>query len=225
MIYGLIPVGGKGTRLSLPFSKEMLPQKQYDYYNPVINHTVDKMLLAGASVIFMIHGENLKLDIVKFYENHRKIVHVTQETPSFAGVLSDFIMYASGLKPKHKVLFGLPDSVYTGNPFMEMLTIDGIVCGLFKSDDSIKADRPTVQDNNIFQVKVAKDASNLDRFWGVLKFDGSNLLNMVVDNSEIGYLLNRETKTYVYGDAYIDLGTWGGYNKYMTSTENFKIHD
>lgn len=222
MIYGLIPVGGKGTRLALPYSKEMLPQKHYDYYNPVINHTVEKMILAGASSIYMVHGTELKKDIVAFYKDNPRVFHVIQKTPSFAGVLSDFVAakaaFKAWLNPEDKVLFGLPDSVYNNNPFVEMLTIDGIVCGLFKSDDNLKVDRPSVENNNIFQVKTAKNDYNMEWFWGVLKFDGSNLLNMVVDNTEIGYLLNREEKTYVYGNEYIDLGTWLGYNKYMAST-------
>lgn len=220
MIYGLIPVGGKGTRLSLPFSKEMLPQKHYDYYNPVINHTVEKMILAGASIIYMVHGVEEKADIVNYYSNDTRIIHLTQTTPSFAGVLSDFIVNVGPL-PEDKILFGLPDSVYDKNPFVEMLTLSGIVCGLFKSDDSIKADRPTIGMENIFQVKTAKNDTNTEWFWGVLKFDGSDLLNMQIDSTEIGTIINKYDKSYVYGNDYIDLGTWIGYNKYTTSTNMF----
>ena len=64
--YGLVPVGGKGLRLSLPFSKEMLPQKNYDYYNPLINHVVEKMLLAGVEIVYFIHGEEFKKDLKDF---------------------------------------------------------------------------------------------------------------------------------------------------------------
>jgi len=220
MIYGLIPVGGKGTRLGLTFSKEMLPQKHYDYYNPVINHTVEKMFLAGAEVIYMVHGTEVKSDIKQYYKDNPRVFHVAQRTPSFAGVLTDFLE-ASILQDTDKILFGLPDSVYDKNPFVEMLTIPGIVCGLFKSDNSIKADRPTIGNEQIFQVKVAKDTTNTDWFWGVLKFDGYDLLNLSIDNSEIGYILNRYNKTYVYGQDYIDLGTWTGYNKYTISTKSF----
>jgi glucose-1-phosphate thymidylyltransferase len=220
MIYGLIPVGGKGTRLSLPFSKEMLPQKHYDYYNPVINHTVEKMFLAGASKIYMVHGTELKEDIVSFYENTTNIIHIKQTEPSFAGVLSDFVNTVK-LSEKDKVLFGLPDSVYDKNPFVEMLTLDGIVCGLFHGDNNIKADRPTIGSENIFQIKTVKNETNLDWFWGILKFDGKDLLNMKIDSTEIGTIINRYFKTYVYGNMYIDLGTWLGYNKYITTTESF----
>ena len=55
MIVGLIPVGGKGTRLGLFFPKEMLPQIGFDYYNPLINLTVTNMLETGVEKIYFIH--------------------------------------------------------------------------------------------------------------------------------------------------------------------------
>lgn len=220
MIYGLIPVGGKGTRLSLPFSKEMLPQKHYDYYNPVLNHTVEKMFLAGAAKIYLVHGVTYKQDIVDFYSNNTNIINVTQSVPSFSGVLQN-LLDENVVTITDKIIFGLPDSVYDKNPFVEMLTIPGIVCGLFKSDASTKVDRPLINSPNIFQIKTSKNDTNLDWFWGVLKFDGSDLLNMVIDDSEIGNILNKYNKSYLYFNEYIDLGTWMGYNKYITSTHSF----
>ena len=47
MIYGIVPVGGKGTRLGLYFSKELFPLKGHDYYYPVCKYTVDNMIEAG----------------------------------------------------------------------------------------------------------------------------------------------------------------------------------
>jgi hypothetical protein len=225
MIYGIIPVGGKGVRLSLPYPKEMLPQKNFDYYNPVINHTVEKMFMAGAGLIYMVHGREFKKEIVEYYAENSKIIHITQDTPSFSGVLQDFYEKVN-YKETDKILFGLPDSIYDKNPFIEMLNIPGIVCGLFISDNNIKADRPSIEDQGKFQVKVAKDDTNLDYFWGVLKFDGENLTYFVKDeclknHSEIGDILNVYKKTYVYGKDYVDLGTWMGYNKYLNSTKNF----
>ena len=56
MIYGLVPIGGKGTRLGLTFSKEMLPQKGFLHFNPISNHLVSAMKEAGAEEIIFIHG-------------------------------------------------------------------------------------------------------------------------------------------------------------------------
>ena len=63
MIYGLVPIGGKGTRLGLSFSKEMLPQKGFLYFNPVSNHLVNTMQNAGAEQIVFIHGFEFKKDV------------------------------------------------------------------------------------------------------------------------------------------------------------------
>lgn len=225
MIFGLIPVGGKGTRLSLPFSKEMIPQKNYDYYNPVINHTVEKMFLAGVSTIYMVHGSEPKKDIITFYSNNKNVVHLVQKVPSFSGVLETFRDEVT-IADNDTILFGLPDSVYDNNPFVELNTISGLACGLFTCDDSTKVDRITIDSENTFQVKTTKNDSNSNWFWGVIKFDGSTLKALNIDNPEIGILLNRYNKTYVYGNKYIDLGTWEGYNRYLsdyTGSKNVEI--
>jgi glucose-1-phosphate thymidylyltransferase len=59
MIYGLIPIGGKGTRLGLPFSKEMLPQAGVLFYKPIVSHVTEKMMQAGADRIIFVHGSFL----------------------------------------------------------------------------------------------------------------------------------------------------------------------
>ena len=77
-IYGLIPIGGKGLRLSVPFSKEMIPQKSFDYYNPIVNHLIEKMELAGAQTIVFVHGLEFKKDVKDFF-NKDSYVHILQK--------------------------------------------------------------------------------------------------------------------------------------------------
>ena len=89
MIYGLIPVGGKGIRLGLPYSKEMLPQKNFDYFNPLVNHIVEKMKLAGAEKFYFVHGAEFKKDIIEYF-NQEIFVHILQENLGFANVILDF---------------------------------------------------------------------------------------------------------------------------------------
>lgn len=232
MIYGLVPVGGKGVRLSLPYSKEMLPQKNHDSFNPVINHTVQKMELAGADMVVFVHGKEFKEDIKKHFED-KKYLHVTQEKPGFANVLMDFW---NAVRPEasDRIVFGLPDSVYDGNPFVEMLHRSGVVCGLFTTDDDAKVDR--LCENGAFQVKSPRNDSNSEYFWGVLKFDGRDISTMIEKGefertSEIGDILNGLDKSFVRASSYVDLGTWAGYNRYlhesvgMSSTEIEKKYD
>ena len=223
MIYGLIPVGGKGTRLSLPYSKEMLPQKNYDFFNPVINHIVEKMEMAGAEKIFMVHGKNYKTDITQHFVDS-KYDHIIQTKTGFANVIGDFLEYLPELRDKDKVLFGLPDSVFDGNPFIEMLMCESITCGLFKTDKNTKVDRLSNTGN--FEVKSSKNENNKEWFWGVLKFDGSDIKKIVNDgmlekHTEIGHILNEYELKYVKGQSYLDLGTWSNYNRYLANSHNF----
>lgn len=232
MIYGLVPVGGKGVRLSLPYSKEMLPQKNHDIFNPVINHTVEKMELAGADMVVFVHGQEFKEDIRGHFKDKRYL-HVAQKRPGFANVLMDF-WNAARPELSDKIVFGLPDSVYDGNPFVEMVHRPGVVCGLFTTDDDAKVDR--LCENGDFQIKSPRNDSNSEYFWGVLKFDGIDISAMIEKGefertSEIGDILNRLDKSFVKASSYVDLGTWAGYNRYlhesvgMSNTEVEKKYD
>lgn len=221
MIYGLVPVGGKGTRLSLPFPKELLPQKGFDFYNPLMNHVVEKMRIAGAGRIVFVHGTQPKAGIVQHFNDTNRMLHLTQTTPGFATVLADFYNY---IQPEDgdDVLFGLPDSVFEGNPFPLMLQTNGVVCGLFNTDPYTRVDRLSKADDQVFEVKAPKTEHNQNWFWGCLKFDGRDLRRvmderMLEETQEVGAILNRFSgKTYVQGESYLDLGTWANYNRYLT---------
>lgn len=220
MIYGLIPIGGQGTRLGLPYSKEMLPQKNYGFYNPVSNHLVQKMLFAGAEKIVFIHGKSFKQDVASFYSDEKKYLHVEQKELGFAQILRDFYLSANPAD-NDQCLFGLPDSVFDGNPFMEMLGYPGICAGLFTTTDSTKVDRLTSCSTR-FEVKSPKTSSNSDRFWGIIKFNGKNLRQFYEDDifsktKEIGDILNIYGFNRVNGNNYIDIGTWENYNKYLST--------
>lgn len=213
MIAGILPVGGKGKRLGLPFSKEMLPQKGYDYYNPVSNHIVRKMILAGASKIVFVHGDTFKLDIKEYFSGPL-FTHVLQQTPGFANTIKDGV---EEVRSSKKILFGLPDSIFLGNPFLPMLLEPGIVCGLFTTDDETRVDR---LNGTNFDVKEIKTEQNSNQFWGVLKFEAENIKQFINDqmfdkHNEIGTILNHYNKTMVDAGPYIDIGTWRSYNNYL----------
>lgn len=219
MIYGLIPIGGQGTRLGLPFSKEMLPQKNYGFYNPVSNHLVQKMLFAGAEKIYFIHGKGLKQDVVSFYADNSKFVHVVQNELGFANVLKDFYLH-SQIADNDQCFFGLPDSIFDGNPFPEMLSHTGICTGLFTTSNSTKVDRLNASATQ-FEVKTQKNENSSDNFWGIIKFDGKDFKKFYTDDvfsktTEIGNILNIYGFEKVFGNNYIDIGTWENYNKYIS---------
>lgn len=224
MIYGVIPVGGKGTRLGLPYSKEMLPQKNYDHYNPIMNHVVEKMKMAGAKKIVFVHGSEFKRDVLEYFNDLEMHAHIMQDHLGFANVLRDAYNVLV-TKDDDQLLFGLPDSVFDDNPFIEMIQKPGIVCGLFTTNSYSKVDRLSVEGQH-FQVKTKKTDQNYEWFWGILKFDAQDVAKMIEDDaferySEIGHILNMYKFSVMHGRSYLDLGTWMNYNRYLSNENNF----
>ena len=121
MITGIVPIGGFGTRLGMTFSKEMLPQRNYKYYNPVSNHLVSKMIDAGAKKIIFIHGDELKSDVTSFFTNDN-FIHICQKKSGFANVLVEFLDYTHTTK-NDVLFFGMPDTIFENNPFIKMASI------------------------------------------------------------------------------------------------------
>lgn len=215
MIIGLVPVGGKGTRLGLPFSKELLPQAGRTSYQPVIQHVTDKMIEAGAEKIVFVHGKKYKEDIVRYYQQYE---HICQENEGFAKVLND--LWKRGINKEDKILFGLPDTLFQDNPFQEMLLKPGIVCGLFTTSADSRVDR--LKPDGKFDVKASENLSNSELFWGIIKFDGLDIERIISDKildktDEIGVILNQYPFGCVRGGEFVDLGTWLSLTRYWST--------
>lgn len=230
MIIGVIPVGGLGSRLGLPFSKEMLPQRGYLYYNPIINHLVQKMLSAGAEEVLFIHGPTAKKDIKGFFAE-KKFKHILQKDIGFSKVLKCLHEHIKN-KRKYKdstILFGLPDVYFNGNPFFDILKKNGVVCGLFKTDNETMVDRLNEKTGK-FDIKTPKTKENSDFFWGVIKFDYPSFHKSIISTDfsrirEVGLILNRiKEKSLIYFDDYIDIGTWKNLNIYWKTCDSAPIN-
>ena len=218
MIKGIIPIGGFGTRLGMTFSKEMLPQRNFNYYNPISNHLVSKMIDAGAEKIIFIHGNELKTDVTSFFTNEI-FIHICQKKPGFANVLLEFLDYDRPAK-NDVLFFGMPDTIFENNPFIKMSNMKDVVACTFITDNYSSVDRLEKNMKN-FKVKSQLEDDLLDRFWGVLKFDGKNLLdankkNLFEKYTEVGDIINSLSFETVEENRYIDLGTWNNYNRYLS---------
>ncbi len=216
MIVGVVPIGGLGSRLGLPFSKEMLPQIGLNYYKPIADNLVSKMLEAGAEKIYFIHGFEHKQDVTRYYSDS-KYIHITQKQVGFANTLLEYFNVST--EDEQTILFGMPDTLFRGNPFIDMVGNPGVVCGLFLTNDETKVDRLFIGQNR-FAVKQAKTDELEYCFWGVLKFDRDNLEHMVSESmfdkySEIGDIVNEFAFSTVLADKYLDLGIWMNYNIYV----------
>jgi hypothetical protein len=216
MIYGIVPVGGKGTRLGLSFSKELFPLKGYDYYYPVCKYTVDNLIEAGCEKIYFIHGKEFKIEILELFYS-KNYYHIK----NFSNRQSDiFSCFFSNIKSSEDdiYLYGLPDSYYEINLFNIIKDMDGLVCGMFKVDDNSKVGR--LNSENKF-VKSIKTDDNGDECWGLLKMNYDVLLNLsnmlnedTSDQLEIEVFLNKFDFKSTNGGKYWDLGTWNIINNY-----------
>ena len=220
MIYGLVPIGGKGSRLGLTFSKEMLPQKGFLHFNPISNHLVQAMMQAGAQKIIFIHGFEFKVDVQNFFDGPMHH-HFVQKSDGFSNVLFEFVINVA-FESVDKILFGMPDTIFNGNPFLEMINKEGIDCALFTTNDQSKVDR-LYKDKKICYQKTKMNYLQ-NRFWGLLKFDGVNLKKMeksgcFAKHKEIGTILNEEGFSCTFADEFLDLGTWDNYNYYLKHFE------
>lgn len=215
MIYGIVPVGGTGSRLNLPFPKELLPLKGHDSYFPVCHHTVSNLAQAGCEKIVFVHGTFYKKEIVEMYSGN-DYSHILNPGKRQSEVFTSF--YDSIKKSDSDIyLYGLPDSWYMGNLFSEMKSRPGIVCGMFDSEDNMKVDR--LNHNKKF-VKSTKTSELSSQCWGVLKFGAAEMkeFSQVIRDTdfEVAESLNCFSLDFVFGEKYFDLGTWDSLNKYWS---------
>lgn len=232
-IIGVLPVGGNAVRLGLPasLSKPMLPQARKDKYIPVICHSIEKMKKAGATEIYLIHAKGeYRNDIVEYF-NESGYHHLQQRKDNFANsLLTSISFYYDGQEDgTTRILFGLPDTVYNDNPYLDLVEDNGVSIALFKADDELKVDRlrtgSWAVDESGFDVKSSKKDNNSQFFWGCFALDSQDLTDMINNNkirnlSEIGEVLNRvDGKKYYYYNNYLDLGIWSNMNKYWSENK------
>jgi len=216
MIYGIVPVGGKGTRLNLPFDKELLPLLGYNNYYPVCQFTVDKLLEAECDYIYFIHGVEFKQIILNTY-NDSKFIHIKNIGHRQSEVFSSFVNNVE-INKNDIILYGLPDTIYDeNNPFIKMKEMSGLVCGMFDIEDHLIVGRINSDSIKFTKSNLKEKLSN--KCWGVLKIDEKNIkefnrLLMSNLNYEVEDLLNSTDFSLIEFGKYWDLGTWKSINEY-----------
>jgi hypothetical protein len=220
MIYGIIPVGGQGTRLNLAFDKELFPLKGYDYYRPVIQHTVDNMISAGVERIYFIHGKEYKQDIVdrfNYWKGETDKVgyfHILNQ----GNQANIFNSFHKAIVPKEDdiYLYGLPDSYYKINPFD--ITKNGLQISMMQVDNDAKVGRINIK-TSLFDKDIKKELTT-DHCWTTLQFDYSHFNAFIKElnintSVEVESVLNQLNFNLNYYDClYYDLGTWKSINEY-----------
>jgi len=212
MLVGLVPVGGNASRLNIPFSKSMVPQKGFDYYNPVINHCVQNLVNTGVDKIVFGHGATYKQDILAYYQD-TLFQHVIEEKgPSDGG--NRFVNNILNIVEAEDYIFCLPDTVSTTTNYKDLLIKNNVVCGMYTIPDEVKGDRPLP--NGKFDVKTFKTNINANTSWGTIKIN-KEVLEKNKIQSHIGEWLNGIKIEKVNLGKMVDIGTWTGYNYYLNN--------
>lgn len=219
MIYGIVPVGGKGLRLNIPFDKEMMPIIGHDKYYPICQFTVDKLVDAGCEIIYFIHGNEYKNSILERFDDS-KFIHIKNTDKRQSEIFLRFYDNVD-IKENDIFLYGLPDSIYDDtNPFSSIKHKNGLVCGMFEVSDELNVGR--IDKNSNTFIKSIWSEYLTKHCWGIIKLDKNSLEKLVESlknnpSFEMEEILNTiDCKTEYFG-KYWDLGTWKSLDEYYSS--------
>jgi hypothetical protein len=230
---GIIPAGGTGTRLGLPFPKELFNIGDEEYY-PVIRFSLNCMAAAGCKEFILIVNET-KAELVQYTSKwcYRQgaILHVVFNDEGRKG-------YARGLldiqnlvrrRAPERLLFCLPDSVYENErAFRDLIEGTGpCVLGAFRVGNDLRVDRIH---GGAVHTKTVYDECPSDLMWGILNIRTDYYEQMVIDLEshpeciEIGQVIGRlGGSTHLdLRSQYYDLGTWPKIREFF---DNFRMRN
>ncbi|AJY76710.1 sugar phosphate nucleotidyltransferase [Paenibacillus beijingensis] len=210
---GLIPCAGKGSRLSLPFSKELFPNVHTTSYSPILMYTINAMKEAGIRHLVITVNPD-KSDIIKFLGNGSKwgvtlsyCVHAQPRS------LPESIDEAYHLIVDKTVAFAMPDTYVQPANFLRKLVISHredptreVTLGCFQTDNPSKFGMVDfVEDSGKVLAVYDKPASStLQWMWGAMVWNPSfaESIHQFVKQKNAG---NSSSKELILSDALASL--------------------
>jgi glucose-1-phosphate thymidylyltransferase len=232
---GLIPAAGMGSRLNLPFSKELFPMPLNTDYIPVILNNIIALKKIEVSNIVIVINHN-KSDIMRYLGNGRRfgvsISYVVQESPvSLPHALAE----AANLIDNKEVFFLMGDTIISKDDFLLdfVSKIDysfDISLGCFYTDNPGKFATVRLESGIVKFCEEKNPMSSNELMWGFWRWTPSFTKQLVrktksfkVDSKEqtLSELIFDEiSKNQVQGiilhkHKYWDFGTFDEINKYI----------
>lgn len=199
-LIGLVPAAGSGSRLGLPFPKELLPTLDKKKFKPVINYVVDDLIYAGTNHIVFVINES-KHQLIGYFGSGKKFgcnfSYVVQENISTCSStspgLADALTSAYHLIKDRVVLFGMADTIMWPKEafkagLSELENSDLVLC-LFPTDYPEKFGMVSLDNNGYVDRILDKPKSTkLKYMWGcvIWKPRFSEYLTLKVCNELIG---------------------------------------
>jgi glucose-1-phosphate thymidylyltransferase len=234
-MWGIIPAAGNGTRIQpLAFSKELLPvgsrnEDGNERPKAVGEYLVERMILAGARrICFVISPE--KSDILEYFGGafaEAQLCYVVQ--PKAEGLCDAIFRALPLIDDAEDVVIGLPDTVWFPEHAMTVLPPGQLSFLLFP------VERPELFDavvtdsrGGVQRIEVKDPKPSTTWVWGAFKLPGRILrelhalwLERERQDPYVGTLVNAwlsrggSATAIRAGEAYVDVGTLGGYRAAM----------
>jgi dTDP-glucose pyrophosphorylase len=230
-VWGIVPAAGQGSRMQpLAFSKELLPvgsRTDGDRERPraVSEYLVERLVLGGASRVCFVISPG-KSDIMEYYGASvfsADAFYAVQPQP--AGLCDAIFRAAPLIDRSHRVLVGLPDTIWYPQDALAHLPDAPLSLLCFPVDHPQYFDAVLCDDNGAVREIQVKSMNASSRWiWGAFSLTGvayhelhqlwrepgrgdeyfGTLVNAYLQRG--GHALAVRT-----GEAYVDVGTVRGY--------------
>ncbi|MDR7079841.1 glucose-1-phosphate thymidylyltransferase [Neobacillus niacini] len=203
---GLIPCAGKGTRLGLPFSKELFPNVHSDRYNPIIFYTIEAMKKAEIShIIFTINPE--KADLLRFLGNGEKFgMEFTYCIHPIPRSLPESIHESYHLLKEKTVLFAMPDTFVQPYDFLLKLRQSHensadqreVTLACFQTNHPDKFGMVELRNEKVIRIEDKPVQTELNWMWGAMIWNPAFIEDL---RHFIEYNKDRTEKELILSDA------------------------
>lgn len=241
-LVAILPAAGKGSRLGLPFSKELLPLFDKSNFYPVIKSSLDELSKVGVKKIIIVINDK-KSDLIKYLGNGKKFgfefVYAVQEQPkSLPHAIYEGIKFVND----ENVIFMMPDTLISPFGFLTefLSSINNSKyanIGCFKTNRPEKFAMVQFDENGIatkFEEKKAD--SKLSWMWGfwfwkkevtshLKSYDFNKNYDYEITLSEVMnpiLEINQINVVKMNNFYYRDLGTFDEINEYISEQTRLK---
>lgn len=230
---GLVPAAGEGTRLGLPFPKELYPILDNDNkIKPVCQNVIEQLRDCGIQNIVLVisnnkyqivshlkDGKSLDCNLIYVYQERRNLTQSNSNSPGLAHAISS----AYHVTKDKLVFFGMPDTVvYPKKVFeqgYELLVDSDAILYLFKTNTPHKFGMVRRDVNGkVIQVVDKPSKTDLELMWGYIAWKPvfTRFIQAQIDNQEYDFsaIINNAisegitvNSIVVNNGKYYDIGT------------------
>ena len=228
-LIGLIPAAGQGTRLGLPFPKELWPLPDQAGYVPVAFRSVEILLAARVTTIVIVTSSEKPAIMRYFGDGSRfgaKFIYMCQEASPKVGKsagLSEALDCAYPVTMNKHVAFVMPDTyVYPDTSVAQLVSKangSDLMLGLYPTDKPHKFGMVRTNGAKVSEIIDKPSQTDLKLMWGIIvwspRFSDHFHACMQQDAPDFATIMNRAVTANLSVKAfeiksgyYIDFGTY-----------------